>query len=140
MNPDNRTERCFKAYYSELAEIARFTLDYAKRYGFEGKALYAIELSLDEACANVIDHAYQGEGLGDIEVSLSYEDPEFIIELGDSGRPFDADKVPMPDLTSPLEERSERGLGVYTVKALMDRVIFCRKGSKNCLIMTKRKP
>ncbi|HSN95116.1 MAG TPA: ATP-binding protein [Anaerolineaceae bacterium] len=131
------SSRSFPAYYSNLAPIAEYTLEFAREFGFTDKSLYAIELALDEACANVIDHGYEGEGKGLIEIELSTDDSEFIIKIEDTGKAFDPDCIPSPDLTSPLDLRCERGLGVFTIRKLMDRVEFKRNKGKNYLLLGK---
>lgn len=134
------SSRSFAAYYRNLAQIADYAMQYARELGFEHKALYAIELALDEACANIIDHGYKGEGKGSIDIGLSTEDALFVIKVEDTGQAFDPESIPPPDLTSPLDIRSERGLGVYTMRKLMDRVEFSRCEGKNCLLLVKHLP
>ncbi len=134
------SSRSFAAFYRNLAPIADYAMHYARDLGFDNKALYAIELALDEACANIIDHGYEGEGKGSIDIGLSLEDSLFVIKVEDKGQAFDPETIPPPDLTSPLEIRSERGLGVYTMRKLMDRVDFSRCEGKNCLLLVKHLP
>jgi serine/threonine-protein kinase RsbW len=81
-------------------------------------------MAVDEACANIIGHAYGEEGLGDIEVSYRIDGNGLTLSLRDFGRPFDPTGVPQPDLDSPLEARSAGGLGLYLMRKLMDRVEF----------------
>lgn len=132
--------RSFPAYYRNLATIADYAIQYARGFGFDHKALYAIELALDEACANVIDHGYEGEGKGSIDLEIFTEGSQFTIKIEDTGKAFDPDCIPAPDLTSPLDLRCERGLGVFTMRKLMDGVEFSRSGGRNCLLLTKRLP
>jgi serine/threonine-protein kinase RsbW len=134
------SSRSFAAYYRNLAPIANYAMQYARELGFDHKALYAIELALDEACANVIDHGYGGEGKGSIEIELSKEESQFFIKIEDKGKPFDPECIPDPDLTSPLDLRCERGLGVFSMRKLMDRVEFSHCEGKNCLLLVKRIP
>jgi serine/threonine-protein kinase RsbW len=134
------SSRSFTAHYRNLAPIADYAMQYARDLGFDHKALYAIELALDEACANIIDHGYEGEGKGSIDIGLSLEDSLFVIKVEDTGQAFDPETIPSPDLTNPLEIRSERGLGVYTMRKLMDRVEFSRCEGKNCLLLIKHLP
>lgn len=134
------SSRSFPAYYRNLASIADYALKFARDFGINPKALYAIELALDEACANVIDHGYEGEGKGSIDIELSTEDSEFIIKIEDTGKAFDPDCIPSPDLTCSLDLRCERGLGVFTMRKLMDRLEFSRSKGKNCLLLVKRLP
>jgi len=44
--------------------------------------------------------------------------------LEDNGDPFNPDDIPSPDISSPLEIRKERGLGIFFMQKLMDEVIF----------------
>ncbi len=141
MMPTNLlSSRSFAAFYRNLAPIADYAMQYARELGFDHKALYAIELALDEACANIIDHGYEGEGKGSIDIELSTENSQFIIKVEDTGKAFDPGCIPDPDLTSPLDVRCERGLGVFTMRKLMDRVEFCRYEGKNCLLLGKLLP
>ena len=74
--------------------------------------------------SNVIDHAYAGEGHGHLHLTVESLNNQLKIVLEDHGNPFDPSAVAEPDLTSPLEIRSERGLGVYMMVKLMDSVVF----------------
>ena len=134
------SSRSFPAFYRNLTPIANYAMQFAQEFGFDHKALYAIELALDEACSNVIDHGYEGEGKGSINIEISTEKSEFILKIEDTGKAFDPDCIPSPDLTSPLDLRCERGLGVFTMRRLMDRVEFSRSNGKNCLLLVKRLP
>lgn len=130
----------FAANYKALGAINDFIIAEASRVGFSSKERYAVELSVNEAAANVIDHSYCGEDLGTIEITTETNDEGITITLKDSGAPFDPDEIPDPDINSPLELRSERGLGVFTMRKLMDEVIFdFSQPGVNTLIMTKRK-
>jgi anti-sigma regulatory factor (Ser/Thr protein kinase) len=134
------TTQVFPANYQALGAINEFIIAEASQVGFSSKELYAVELSVNEAAANVIDHSYCGEDLGTIEISTASCEDCFTITLKDRGAPFDPDEVPDPDISSPLELRSERGLGVYTMRKLMDEVVFdFSESGVNTLVMTKRK-
>ena len=99
-------------------------LPQAEEVGFSPNDVYAIQTAVDEACANIIDHAYGGEDIGDINISVKTLRNGLQIILKDKGEPFDPDEVPEPDTSSPLEIRKERGLGVFFMRKLMDDVIF----------------
>jgi anti-sigma regulatory factor (Ser/Thr protein kinase) len=62
------------------------------------------------------------------------------IILKDTGKPFNPDEVPEPDISSPLEVRKERGLGIFFMRQLMDRVDFTFSQSHgNTLTLVKYK-
>ncbi|MEJ2732369.1 MAG: ATP-binding protein [Anaerolineae bacterium] len=96
----------------------------AQKVGLDKRTLYEIQLAVDEACANVADHAYRGEEPGDMEVSCYLENQLFTIRVRDWGRGFDPDSVVIPDVDAPLEERTLGGLGLFIVRQVMDYVQF----------------
>jgi anti-sigma regulatory factor (Ser/Thr protein kinase) len=112
-----------------------------------------VQVAVDEACSNIIEHAYGGEGLADnarrpgdpcrappptIKCTCRTKPDRLIIELYDHGQPFDPDAVPKPDLNADLSERHAGGLGVYFIQQLMDAVHFeSTPGQGNTLTLTK---
>ena len=110
----------FPARYDHLRAISAFVMDAIKDSPFDSRQRYAIDLAVDEACSNVIDHAYAGDDQGEIRIILDFLEIGLKITIQDDGAPFDPDCVVEPDLTSPLETRCERGLGVYLIHEVMD--------------------
>lgn len=114
----------FPARSDHLSAISAFVMDAIKDAPFNARQRYAIDLAVDEACSNVIDHAYGGEDRGEIKISLELLQTGIKIIIQDHGAPFDPDCVAAPDLTSPLETRSERGLGVFLIREVMDEAEY----------------
>jgi len=114
----------FPARHDHLRAISSFVMDAIKDSPFDSRQRYAIDLAVDEACSNVIDHAYGGEEQGEIRILLDLKETGLKLSIQDDGAPFDPDCVIEPDLTSPLETRCERGLGVYLIRNLMDEVVY----------------
>ena len=54
----------FPGRYESLSEIRDFVVEIAKIAGFQDFDLYAVELAVDEACSNIIEHAYGEENVG----------------------------------------------------------------------------
>ncbi len=50
----------FPARFDHLRAISVFVMDAIKESPFDERQRYAIDLAVDEACSNVIDHAYGG--------------------------------------------------------------------------------
>lgn len=107
-----------------LARISAFITAAAERAGLDERATWQVQLAVDEAATNVIQHAYDPEAPGDITLSWRSEGNQFIVTLRDFGRQFDPGSIPPPDLSSPLEERQAGGLGIYLITRLMDEVRF----------------
>jgi len=130
----------FPSRFESLAGIRDFVNLAAKDAGFNEKEIYAVELAVDEACANIIEHAYDGEGKGQIECTCNDINGGLEIIIKDDGRPFDPDSVPSPDFSVDLEDLQPRGAGLFIIRNLMDDVSFTfSKNKGNILRMVKRK-
>lgn len=130
----------FPGRFASLANISKFVTRAARAAGLDERAVYAVQTAVDEACSNIIEHAYGGEGRGPIECTCRIDDDGLTVTLRDYGRPFDPTGVPRPDIHASLEDRQEGGLGLYMMRQLMDEVRFgppC--DSSNVLTMVKRK-
>lgn len=130
----------FLANFQNLDSIRDFVGREAERAGFSGKEVYAVQLAVDEACSNVIEHAYEGIPDGKIEIGCEVENGQITIVIHDHGKEFDITKVRQPNLSKNLSEREVGGLGVFLIYKLMDEVHFSSsKKAGNTLTMKKRK-
>lgn len=133
--------RKFPGYYKSLAEIGEFIRIGAEQAGLDENAIYAVQLAVDEACSNIIEHAYGGEGEGEIECRYSSSESGLEIILRDSGKPFSPEKVKAFETDLPLRELGNRGAGVFLMRKLMDEVEFrFSKSGGTELKMKKNKP
>jgi serine/threonine-protein kinase RsbW len=131
--------RSFPGSYKSLARIGGFVRKIAQDAGFENFAIYSIELAVDEACSNIIEHAYQGEGKGSIHCTCFASETTLTIVLKDKGQSFDSSNVSQPNLSHNLDEREAHGLGLYFIRQWMDEVNFASNGTENILTMVKRR-
>ncbi len=130
----------FPGRFDSLAQIGESVTLAAEAAGLDPYAVYAVQLAVDEACSNIIEHAYGGEGRGDIECTCSVDSDGLTVTLRDYGRPFDPTAVPGPDLHVNIEDRKGGNLGLYFICQLMDEVCFeFTPDSGNVLTMVKRK-
>jgi len=111
----------------------------ARTMGFDEREIHRIQVAVDEACANVIEHAYDAQPPGEMEVECACEGHDFVVRIRDWGRCFDPGCVPVPDIDAPLEERSLGGLGLFLIRKTMDRAEFTFDPVLgNELVMVKR--
>ena len=137
---DTSQAHTFPGRFDSLAAIGEFVTRAAEDAGLDARATYAVQMAVDEACTNIIEYAYGGEGQGDIECACRIDDDSLTVILHDHGRPFDPDCVPDPDLKACLEDRKVGGLGLYFMRQLMDKVHFdFTPDSGNVLTLVKRK-
>lgn len=129
----------FPGRYDSLEKIANLIQQAAMEFGLDSCAAYGVETAVDEACSNIIEHAYGGENKGSIELTYEIADRELIITLKDSGKRFNPKKIAPPNLTAPLKNRQPHGLGLFFMRQWMDEIRFERNAGYNVLIMIKRK-
>ena len=134
-----RTE-IFLANCNQLNDMREFVRQAASDAGLDAKQIYAVQLATDEACSNIIEHAYEGRVNEQIEITCNVQDDGLIIILHDHGKTFNPDAVGEPNLTTNLSNRHLGGLGVYMIRRLMDEIHFeSSPESGNILTMLKRK-
>ncbi len=126
---------------SDLANLPR-VLDFVRARciaaGLSDDAVFACELATDEACTNVIEHAYRGGG-GEIRISCYRNGDHLVVRLHDRGQPFNPAQVMAPALSGSLSEREIGGLGLHFMRSLMDEVRFeFDHEAGNTLTMVKR--
>lgn len=130
----------FPGRFESLVDIRKFIFQAASEAGFDEKDIYAVELAVDEACSNIIEHAYGGEDKGDIECTCNDLDESLEIVIRDEGRPFDPTAVTPPDFSVALSELKPRGAGLFLIQNIMDDVNFrFSKTHGNELRMLKHK-
>ena len=128
----------FQAEIESLDSMMRFVRACLAPLALPQADLHKIELSMEEAIVNVINHAYQ-RAKGPIEIAF-YHTPQTSIEfiIKDKGIPFnpllEIKKVPHE---STLEERKEGGLGILLMLEYMDEVRYQRQYAFNVLTLVK---
>ncbi len=127
---DSRLER--------LSDISDFIENAASRCGMNEKQIYDVQMAVDEACSNVIQHAYGGKPTGKIDLVCEKRGNEFVVTIRDFGKPFDPKMVAKPQVNAPLSERNIGGLGLFFIHKLMDDVKFDFSSKGNTLTLIKK--
>ena len=122
---------------ADLPAIADFVEAACEQAAVDPVCRFDIQLAVEEACCNIIEHAYAGKG-GRLTVNFETRDRDVIITLRDRGRPFDPAAVAAPDLMGSLAERPICGPGLHLMNRLMDQVRFSFDAAGNSLVMVKR--
>jgi anti-sigma regulatory factor (Ser/Thr protein kinase) len=122
---------------SSLPVIADFVEAACEQAQVDLSARFDLQLAIEEAVANVIEHAYKGEG-GEFTLSIETVGRDVVITLHDHGRPFNPAAVARPNISAALCDRPIGGLGLHLMYQLMDDVRFAFDDSGNTLVMVKR--
>lgn len=126
--------------FENLPKIGEFVVKAARSAGLDDRAIYAVELAVDEACSNIIDHAYGGESESLLECEVVLARDGLTVILRDHGKPFDPDNIPDPKIGVSIDELKPRGVGFFLMKKMMDEIRYqYTPESGNILTMTKKR-
>lgn len=133
------------ARFSYLRMIRQSVIDLCARSGLSEFKAAQLEMAVDEACANVIEHSYGGEAAAQgennhpgLRINLMQCRDRLVVEIFDRGRGFDFDAHAVVPPENYLETQRERGLGMYIIRRFVDDVTYERgTNSGNCLRLTK---
>ena len=107
---------------SNLGKLLNFLDDTCKKAKLADEAAFATRLAGEEACSNIINHAYSGVEPGPISIRVSWDDMQVVILIEDNAALFSPSSAPAPDLSANLEDRCEGGLGWHLIYKVMDVV------------------
>lgn len=125
-----------KSELSELTKVRSFLKDTLEGMDISEKDYYIMELSLVEACINIIKYAYPKKK-GYIYLKIWTEKNRIFFELRDNGVPFDPKSIKKPDISEIIEKEKKGGLGVFLIRSLMNSIEYQRKDDQNVLVMSK---
>lgn len=132
-------ERTFPGRFSSLEKISVFVKKAAEKAGLDELQVYYVELAVDEACSNIIEHAYGGENIGTISLQLKVTAEGLSITIRDHGKTFNPESIPSVNIREPLEKRSPGGAGIFLMRKIMDEVRYSFGPRGNTLTMVKKK-
>ena len=137
---EKKFELTVESKLENLPRISEFIAQTMRQLNIQNsKDIYAVQLSVDEACTNVIQHAYSNKSGGRIVIRcmLSSTGNQFVVHIIDWGKSFDPTTVPKPDTQSNLNERREGGLGLFLMRKSMDSIKYTSNQNVNKLVMVK---
>ncbi len=130
-----------EAKLENVRRIGDFVRGFGRRMGLPEDTLFDIDLAVEEASTNTVRHAYASGPVGDILVQIKAVDDAVIITVTDWGLPLNAEVTLLPDVGASLEARTEGGMGLHLIYALMDSVTrepTTAPGQPNILTLTKQ--
>jgi serine/threonine-protein kinase RsbW len=107
--------------------------------GFPDEEVAKIEISVDEACTNVLDHAYRHSSpKPPIEVEIRFAPGQLVVDVIDQGKTFDFGAYVPPKLPDHWMNGQTRGVGLYLIRKCMDEMSYEQAGPVNRLRLVKR--
>jgi sigma-B regulation protein RsbU (phosphoserine phosphatase) len=126
----------FPAKPDRLRLARRVVAEAATLAGCTESCVDDVVLAVDEACQNIIRHAYGGPSENPILMQLRQDEGNLVIHLVDYAPAVDPAKIQ----PRPLEDVRPGGLGTYFIRELVDQHAFLAPpaGAGNLLQLVKR--
>lgn len=118
-----------------LEPTRQAVLSYLASWELSAKALYQVELALEETLLNTILHGFSGQDRASHTIELRVQVTPDDVELGftDDGMPFDPTRAADPARPSSLDQAVPGGLGLMLVRKLARSVSYQRVDGRNTL-------
>jgi serine/threonine-protein kinase RsbW len=135
--------RC-RATPGHLPDLMHQVDDALRRAGVDADAAHDLRLAIEEACVNVMRHAWTGfDAPGELSLEIRSirldSGPALRVELSDHGVAFDPLAAAGPDLGATAQERPIGGLGIHLIRSLTDEQSYSRDATHgNRLVLLKR--
>ena len=127
----NKLELQTPSHESYLPHIRVIVGDLARKVGFDENEAAKIEMAVDEACSNVVKHAYSPDKEWcwqhcdpEIRLDVRTEGSRLVIEINDHGQRFDFSNYRPVDIEDRLREMKRNGYGIFIMRNFMDEVQY----------------
>ena len=104
---------CLKAVRDRVRDVV-------EQAGCGAKTADEVVIAVNEACMNIIQHAYKGDSSGEIILEIHNNGAELEFCLKDFAEPVDCQSIK----PRPLEELRPGGLGTYFIQEIMDDCVY----------------
>jgi len=133
---DRLVRLAFPSEPARLRQVRDAVRRTAERSGCSADGVEDTVIAVDEACQNVIRHAYHGAADGEIVLEIYRKGDTLVIYLRDFAEAVDKDKISPRD----LDDLRPGGLGTHFMREVMDEVKFMPPPADggNLLRMVKR--
>jgi anti-sigma regulatory factor (Ser/Thr protein kinase) len=128
---DSRALPVARAYLCEVIGLAGLPSDQAD----------ALVLAAEEACANVLDHAFEPGEEGTFTVAGEVTPTDVIVSVHDQGLPFDPRRTPSSTASSDRPARLSASGGLSLIRQAVDRAEWVNHGRQGKeLRLVRRRP
>lgn len=139
MNSDTEIKISLESKLVNLPLLRKMIRGLCSNFIYEEQVFQDIELSLNEALSNIINHAYKQEPGHEIQIIVTIYPTEVVFQIIDVGEKIleIASLIPQDASLEDIDSISEQGRGLFLIHQLMDKVDYTRKNDKNILILRK---
>ncbi len=122
---------------AEIPKVSEWLESLAERDGIPPNLVFGLQLSVEEALANVISHGFPELGHRCV-IRLEYQkldDRRFLVRIIDNGVAFDPTAVVSPDMAGSVEDAEIGGHGVRLMRHFLEAISYERQGDENHLLL-----
>ncbi|MCE5281858.1 MAG: ATP-binding protein [Deltaproteobacteria bacterium] len=106
-----------------------FVRETARSWGCPESDLYRFDLVIEEAVANVIEFAFEDDENSTFDILCDPLSDGIRVTIRERGLPFDPSQLPSYNAEADIDSRSNRGMGIFLMKEMMDEVTFNNLGA-----------
>ncbi len=128
-----------KSSTESLSLVRDWVSKQARDNGFDETSIQELTLAVDEACSNVVRHAYPYTDEGPVEISCRVKKKSIVVTIRDEGFRYEPNSYIEPKLARSIAERRGGGFGVMLIRKLMDEVEYRSRKNRNEIRLTKFK-
>jgi len=133
----SKSEIVISSSTDNLSLVRSFIEYHGRELELGNKEIAHISLAVDEACTNIIKHAYNYSKNGKIKINIDKKKDKLSVKLTDRGSHFDPSIIPDPNIEESQKMKKGGGLGMFLMKKIMDEVEYRAKGKGNEIILIK---
>jgi serine/threonine-protein kinase RsbW len=130
-------EKSWPANLESIPQILEFAYSYAMDMGLTARKARQLKLAIEEISVNIVRYAVSDDQKAEIKITLERFPSKVIIQVTDTGPPFNPLEVAAPRIDAPVHERPIGGLGIFLAKKMLDEMDYQRVGNRNILTMEK---
>ncbi|MEO9823328.1 MAG: ATP-binding protein [Paracoccaceae bacterium] len=127
----------FPSDFRWVRRIIHQTTEALSKNGLSAEAVGSVEIVLAEALNNIVEHAYEEEAPGDINLVIKQRRSSLLFEISDKGNAMPNGRAPLGN--HPMSEFNndpmpEGGYGWFLIRELVRDLIYDRRDDQNFLI------
>lgn len=123
------------AELGELERLAAWASEFGRIANLPSSLLFAIQLCLEEAVANIIMYSGAAEQHAGVAVELTPTGGDVVAIIEDSGRAFDPTAAPAHRKPATLEEAQVGALGIHLMRSFSAAMTYERRDGRNRLTL-----
>jgi serine/threonine-protein kinase RsbW len=117
----------------EITTVVKWIRDIGHSLDLPEKQVFALEVSIEELITNIVWYAFEDKTKHPINVTAKAKHRKLLVDIEDSGKPFNPVDVPPPPKIDNIETARIGGLGIFMAKRLTDGMKYRRAEGKNIL-------